>query len=159
MNSSLLGAVGATLKSVGETNILSEIRSNFEETFELRYCIRDAMLKVYADTLVSSSTKAEKSEVQVALEQWKEQMKQNGHPIEADMGGMQHIKSQVLYDDVSTPPPAACFSVQEDQELPDSASSVALTAAAALRGVELKAKDMNLHSDDQASVYDKVFFA
>jgi hypothetical protein len=38
-------AVGATLKSVGEkvgdaslsTSILSDIRSNFEETFEIRY--------------------------------------------------------------------------------------------------------------------------
>ncbi len=46
MNSSLLGAVGATLKSVGEkvgdaslsASLLSDFRSNFEETFEIRYC-------------------------------------------------------------------------------------------------------------------------
>ena len=40
MNTTLLGAVGATLKSVGEkvgeASILSDIRSNFEETFEIK---------------------------------------------------------------------------------------------------------------------------
>ena len=48
-----------------------------------------------------------------------------------------------------------CFAVDEPENA-DSSEAVALAAANALRGVELRSRDSNLQPDDQASVYDKV---
>ncbi len=58
------------------------------------------------------------------------------------------------FDDDVEPPPM-CFAVDEPENA-DASEAVAVAAANALRGVELRSRDSNLQPDDQASVYDKV---
>ena len=99
--------------------------------------------------------KEEKSEVQTVLEQWQEELKsipapENSHFVADNFPQAR----QNHYDDEDVPPPPVCFSVDESENA-ESVESVALAAANALRGVELRSRDTNLQPDDQASVYDK----
>ena len=95
--------------------------------------------------------------MQTVLEKWNEEVETMpaAEKIHAQVDRVVPTIQKRYDDDDDFAPPPVCFSVDESDNV-DSAESVALAAANALRGVELRSRDSNLHSDDQASVYDKV---
>ena len=104
----------------------------------------------------SAPQKEETSDVQAVLEQWQEEVRSMPATEQATSNFDSATHSQVnKYDDDDIAPPPVCFSVDESDNV-DSAESVTLAAANALRGIELRSRDSSLHPDDQASVYDKV---
>jgi hypothetical protein len=102
----------------------------------------------------SAPVKEEKSEVQSVLEQWQEEIKsiQPAEPLH-NFADDSHDTRRNHYDE-DLPPPPTCFSLDESENV-DSADSVVIAAANALRGVELRSRETTLQPDDQASVYDK----
>ncbi len=106
-------------------------------------------------SLISSSApKEEKSEVKAILEQWQEEIKMQPAAAHVSSHTSTTQNNRSHFDDDVEPPPM-CFAVDETDNA-DTSEAVALAAANALRGVELRSRDSNLQPDDQASVYDKV---
>ncbi len=109
--------------------------------------------------LISSTSKEEKSQVQLALDHWQEQSNIQ-HTIDRDdrpSNSNPECTTGYSFDE-SAPPPPGCFSLHEDVDLAATTSSVTLAAQAALRSVDLRSRDNSLQPDDQATVYDKVHY-
>ena len=88
------------------------------------------------------------------LEQWQEETKTQPTAEHESYHAINNQNKRSHFDD-DVEPPLMCFAVDEPENT-DASEAVALAAANALRGVELRSRDSNLQPDDQASVYDKV---